>query len=263
MPWLIILVAYCIVCWVAAAYLIRLPVLEGQEEMQTRLSHVRIGLILLAPILTPLVVYRLLPSHVQLWRSRRWLGTLRAVNRSVREYEFIPVDGSSLEEPVREHLETLTPPLEELGFQLIGDFRMKPKPVVVYDRIFFSPDGRTLATICCLLEAGAVSLISVLDDGTCVHTTTSANPHPERTFEPADQLALTYAPGRHPINLHREHQQAVSAAARTGAQALQLQRDQFRAVMVYDQRIFNRWRYRHGGLDQEPPAPDFASLVTA
>src|SRR5262249_47331994 len=154
------------------------------------------------------------------------------------------------------------PPLLELGFQSLGDFRMKPEPVEVHNRILLSQEGRTLANVCCVLQAGVVSFMSVLDDGTCVHTSGTRNPHPERTLEPADQLVLTYLPGRHPTNLHREHEEAVcSAAARTGARVLPIQRDQFRAVMVYDQRLFNRWRYRHGGFDREPPAPEFRTLV--
>jgi hypothetical protein len=223
---------------------------------------VRIALILMAPLFMPFVVFRILPCLVQSFRARRWIGTLQRINHTVREYEFIPVEGSSLGEPIRGHLETLTPPLVELGYQSIGDFRMKPQPVVVHNRILLSADGRTLAIVCCLLEAGVVSFLSVLDDGTCVHTSGTRNPHPERTFEPTDKLALTYLPGVHPINLHREHQEAVhAAAARTGARALQFHSDQFRAVMVYDQRLFNRWRYRHGWFDREPPAPDFRTLV--
>jgi hypothetical protein len=66
----------------------------------------------------------------------------------------------------------------------------------------------------------------------------------------------------HPLNLHREHQEAVRAAA-AGARAwvMEFRPDQFREVMVYDQRLFNRWRHRHGGLDSDPPAPDFGTLV--
>jgi hypothetical protein len=36
--------------------------------------------------------------------------------------------------------------------------------------------------------------------------------------------------------------------------------DQLKGVLIYDQRIFCRWRYRYGGLDEEPPAPDLESL---
>jgi hypothetical protein len=263
MVWLaMIVLLYCVVCWLAAAFLFRLRFIGGREDVRRHLAHVRLGLILMAPLLLPFVAYRILPCLVQSFQARRRLGTLRGINRSVREYEFLPVDGSSLGEPMRGHLEALTPPLVELGFQPVGDFRMKPEPVVVHDRILLSADGRTLATICCVLEAGAVSLMSVLDDGTCVHTSGSGNPHPERTFEPEDRLALTYRPGTHPSNLYREHQEAVrAAAAAAGAGVLPIRRDQFRAVMVYDQRLFNRWRYRHGGLDRDPPAPDFRTLV--
>jgi uncharacterized protein (TIGR02996 family) len=191
------------------------------------------------------------------------IRSLVQVNRIVREYQFIPVDGSSLPEPRRGHFERLTPPLLELGFQPIGDFLMKPEPVVVHDRILLSGDGRTLATICCVLEAGVPSFMSVLDNGTCVHTNASHNPHPERTFEPADQLVLTYLEDVDPTTVHGEHQQVLQrTAARTGAQVMQFRRDQFRAIMVYDQCLFNRWRHRYGGLDHEPPAPNFSTLVS-
>ena len=271
MVWLeIALLVYCVVCWVAAWLLVPAPRPETPDNVRRYLTRVRLALVLMAPLLVPLLAFRLrgclgvlFQSRRQLAELRRYSRTLRQVNRTVREYEFLPVDGSSLEEPVRGHLETLTPPLLELGFRPLGEFRMKPEPVVVHNRILLSGDGRTLASICCLLGRGAVSLISVLDDGTDVHTTTSSNPHPDRTFEPGDRLSITYLPDAHPINLHREHQEAVRAAgaARAGARVMEFRPDQFREVMVYDQRLFNRWRYRHGGLDREPPAPDFSTLL--
>ena len=163
---------------------------------------------------------------------------------------------------VRGQLEALTPPLLELDFRPVGDFRMKPQRVLVHYRIFLSADGLTLATMYCVLEAGVVGFMSDLDDGTCVHRSGTRNPHPQRTVEPADRLALTYLPGTHPTNLHREHLEAVrEAVERSGAQALQFRPYQFRAVMIYDQRLFNRWRYRHSEFDREPPAPDFRTLA--
>jgi hypothetical protein len=262
MVWVTIALLYCVVCWLAAWFLFRLPHFEGGEDIRRYFAHIRLGLILLAPLFMPFVAYRLVRCQAECFQARRRLGTLRRVNRVVREYEFIPVDGSSLGEPMRGHFEALTPPLVELGFQQIGDFQMKLEPVVVHDRVLLSADGRTLATVCCVLDAGVISFMSVLDDGTCVHTSGTRNPHPERSFEPADRLSLTYLPGAHPSYLHREHEEALrTAAARTGAGVMQFRGDQFRAVMVYDQRLFNRWRYRHDGLDREPPAPDFSTLV--
>jgi hypothetical protein len=186
---------------------------------------------------------------------------LRRINRTVREYLFLPVDGAWLDEPMRGHFATLTPPVLRLGFRTIGDFQMKPEPVVTNSRLFLSRDGRTLASIHCVLRAGTVSFISVLADGTCVHTLAANNPHPERTLVPEDQLVLVYLPRAHSRTLHRRHQEAVTTATvATGAEALTLQDEQYRALMIYDQRLFNRWRYRHGGLDREPPAPDFRTL---
>jgi hypothetical protein len=262
MAWLTVaLLAYCVLCWLVAAWFIRIRQAEPEDDAPPVLDYIRLGLILMAPLYMPCAAVFCLCFQAQLFQLRRRVRTLRRINRTVREYEFDPVDGSSLGEPTRGHLDRLTPPLLELGFQPIGDFRMKPEPVVVYDRILLSPDGRTLATVCCLLSGGAVSFMSVLDDGTLVHTSGSRNPHPERTFEPADQLVLTYRPETHPSNQHREHQEAVrAAAARTGAGVMQFRPDQFRELMVYDQRLFNRWRRRHGNLDREPPAPDFNTL---
>jgi hypothetical protein len=186
------------------------------------------------------------------------LSMLRRINRTVREYMFLPVDGGALAEPMRGHFAALTPPFVRLGFHAIGDFQMKPEPVAVHNRFFLSACGRTLATICCVLQTGVASLISVLEDGTCIHTSGTNNPHPERTFTPADRLSLIYLPGGRPRNMLRRHEEAIRTAA--GAEAIRFHRDQFRAMMVYDQRLFNRWRFRHGTLDREPPAPDFSTL---
>src|SRR5581483_6525295 len=112
------------------AFALRAWHVQGPEEHGQSLAHVRIGFVLLAPLFMPFVAWLYLRRQARAFQSRRWIRTLRRINRTVRELEFIPVDGPSLEEPVRGHLGALTPPLVDLGFQLIGDFRMKPKPVV-------------------------------------------------------------------------------------------------------------------------------------
>jgi hypothetical protein len=263
MVWLTLaLLVYCVVCWVAAWLVVPAPHPKGQNDARKYLARLRLALILLAPLFMPFVVFRMLPCLGQVLRSRRRVDTLRRINRTVREYEFAPVDACCLGETVHGHFESLTPPLVELGFRPLGDFRMKPEPVVVHNRLLLSADGRTLASVCCLLERGAVSLISVLEDGTSVHTAGTANPDPERTFEPEDRLWLTYVPCAGPGELYREHEEVVrTASERRGVRALEFRPDQFREVMVYDQRLFNRWRFRYGGLDHEPPAPDFNTLV--
>jgi hypothetical protein len=106
-----------------------------------------------------------------------------------------------------------------------------------------------------------VSFISVLENGTCIHTSSVRNPRPERACEPADQLRISYMPGVSVEELYHHHRHALREGCTSAAsRVLRFGEDQFREVMVYDQSIFNRWRYRHGGLDHEPPAPDLRTL---
>jgi len=106
-----------------------------------------------------------------------------------------------------------------------------------------------------------VSFISVLADGVCINTTSSKNPRPERTLEETDQLLLSYAGNDNPAELHGLHQAILDAVAQgRETEVLRFSADQLRDLMVYDQRLFNRWRYRHGDFATEPTAPDFATL---
>jgi len=194
----------------------------------------------------------------------RGLAQLRYCLRTVREYEFAPVDASQLAEPIRRMFDQHTPALVQLGFQPIGDFRMKSKPVEVHDRLFLSRDGNTLTAICAVLKGGGVAFMSVLSDGTAVHTSSSKNPRPQRTLEPDDQLCMTYLPEIPLADVYAGHVQALaSEGAARGATPLAQTAETFREVLVYDQRIFQRWRYCYGDLPAEPAAPDFDGLVAA
>jgi hypothetical protein len=186
---------------------------------------------------------------------------LRYASRTYREYQFVEVHVREVDAAVRLQFETYTPALVDYGFQWLGDYRMKPRPVEVYDRLFISDDGEMLADICSVLAGGGVSLISVLEDGTCLETTTTEDPDPDWTFERSDGLWVTHVPGASIPYLHSRHLDAVrQVSARNGTRLLRLSRDRFREVVVYSQRAFCRWVYRHGGMDQEPPPPDFSSL---
>jgi hypothetical protein len=143
--------------------------------------------------------------RVHATRSRR-RAELRQVLRTVREYEFIPVNVERLAEATRQQFERHTPVMLELGFVPLGDFRMKPQPVEVHTRYFLSPEGDIVGDITAVLEKGGLSFISVLADGVCIHTSSSKNPRPDRTLEETDQLLLIYADNNNPIELHRLHQ---------------------------------------------------------
>lgn len=264
MIWLTTALVYCLVCWgigYASLQWVARPSDEDAPDDIPLSRYSWLAIILITPLVVPFIACT---TTICVLKSLAAVGTLRRINRTVREYEFVRVNVLHLEEWIRQHFETLTGPLIRLGFDLIGDFRMKPEPVEVHDRVFISAAGDVIADICALLGEGNVSFISVLEDGTCVQTTSVDNPHPDRTIEPADQLHLTYLPDVPMDEAHRRHLDTLGElAARNGTGVLRFSRDQFRAVFVYDQRMFNRWRYRHGGFDREPPAPDIQTLLAS
>jgi hypothetical protein len=266
--WWIIAIGYCLACWLIGLLLIRVVRKNADDDDaedglagRVVLALLAVVLLLFSPIVMPYLVWLLVRWQL---RSSPRLRTLRRVMRTYRNYEFLPVDVSSLEPSVRERLEAPTPALVDLGFRRLADFRMKPEPVVVHTRCFLSTEGETIADITAVLSGGGVSMISVLEDGTVVHTTSVNNPHPERTLEPADRLWIAYLPDSSVSYLHFHHLNAVrDLCAGTGTKAMRFRDDQLKAVLIYDQRIFCRWRYRYGGLDEEPPAPDLQSLRTS
>jgi len=205
------------------------------------------------------------PQLVAMYRAHkarcRRRAELRQVLSTVREYEFIPVQVEVLGESTRRQFERHTPTMLELGFTAQGDFRMKPQPVEVHNRLFLNANGDILGSISALLDKGGVSFISVLADGVCINTTSSKNPRPDRTLEESDQLLLTYAGNDNPLELYRLHRAILDAVVQgRDTEALQFSAEQIRPLMVYDQRLFNRWRYRHGDFATEPLAADFATL---
>jgi hypothetical protein len=193
-------------------------------------------------------------------RQRR-RAELRQVLKTVREYEFIPAQVETLADTTRRQFERHTPAMQQLGFVPLGDFRMKPQPVEVHNRFFLSPEREILGSISALLDKGGVTFISVLADGVCINTTSAKNPRPDRTLEETDQLLLTYAGNDNALELYNLHQAILDAVVQgRGAEALRFASDQLRDLMVYDQRLFNQWRFRHGDFATQPPAAEFATL---
>jgi len=259
--WFTIALSYCAVCWIMAAGMTCFWAPQFAATAAARgVSPLtfQLGAILIAPLAMPFILWSVLQM---LWMRNRRLRELRHCLTTVREYEFAKVNSLHLVESIRHHFQRHTPALFQLGFNLVGDYRMKSQPVEVHDRIFLSADGETLATICAVLQRGGVSMISILTDGTCVNTTSSKNPKPARTVEPTDQLCLTYLPDTSIEEQFQQHQALLRELCTTrDASVITQHVDQFREVLVYDQRIFNRWRFRHGDLQAPPPAPDFQTL---
>jgi hypothetical protein len=258
--WLAIVCSYCVLCWLGVTLLLSFHTEEIEKEnvdgINPRLFEFFI--VLISPLIVPYALVATLPCIGK--GILRWWQIVRVHNK-YREYEFIPVDSLWLDEPIRRQFDSHTPSLIQLGFEFIGDYQLKPKPIEVHDRLFLNQDGEIMAAICSVLESGGISLISILEDGTCVHTTSVENPHPERTACPADQLCISYVPDTSMQYLYQHHVHEVrQVCTHNGTTVMRLRRDQFREVVIYDQRIFCRFRFRNGNLAQEPPAPDLGSL---
>jgi hypothetical protein len=259
---------YCVVCWFLGLILARIyaPLFSKVAEARGVSPVVSwLRTVLLAPVILPVAFFVFLKALAVGCRCHaeqiQRLAELRSVSRSYRPYEFQRVNGLQLAEPIRQHFEQHTPALIKLGYELIADFRQKPEPVEVHDRLFFSENGEVLADICALLDSGGVSFISVLANGTCVHTTSVKNPRPDRTLEAGDELVISYMPGVELPQLHLHHLETLSRlCADMGTQVMQFGREQYRELLNYDQLIFCRWRYRHGGFAEKPPAPDFSRV---
>jgi hypothetical protein len=227
---------------------------------------------LLAPVIVPGILLRLLGVLATIWQRqgelrhalqtlRQRQGELRHVLHTYRPYEFAPVNYLYLAESIRQRFDEFTPALIKLDFQLLADYRMKPEPVEVFTRYFLSSDGETFAGITCLLNSGGESLTSVLEDGTCIHTTSSKNPRPDRSIEPGDELWISYLTQAPIPDLYRHHVDTVKdLAAKHESRTLRFHQEQLREAMVYDQLIFCRWRNRHGDFHRPPPSPDFSTL---
>jgi hypothetical protein len=260
--WLNFAYCYCLLSWLVGVIFVRLIWSQVLAVAAAKTAVPRIlfelAIVLLMPILLPCFLYVIVGCIL---KGTLRLRMLRRIGRTFRRYQFVPVDSRLVAESIGDLFETHTPPLLQLGFIFLGDYRLKPKPVEMHNRLFLSADGDILATICCVLNGGAVAFISVLENGTCVHTTSVKNPRPERACEPADQLCMSYVPGISVEELYDRHQHVLrQCSASSASGVLRFGEAQFREVMVYDQSIFNRWRFRHGALDNEPPAPDFRTL---
>src|SRR5947207_1254816 len=184
--WLSITLTYCAVCWILGLAMTR--VLAPQFAARAAVHGIsplrfQLGSILITPIAMPLILWAAVQA---LWTRAIRRRQLRHCLTTVREYEFAKVNSLYLAEPIRGLFERHTPALFQLGFNLIGDYRMKSQPVEVHDRILLSADGETLSSISAVLGRGGISMTSILSDGTCVHTSSVKNPKPDRTLQPGD-----------------------------------------------------------------------------
>jgi len=259
--WFMVLLTYCVLCWLVSCLFIRIcrsSSLEVAAQVGVSAAYLEWSFVLSAPLTMPFILWIAGTEFVHSIRRRmirRW------AKRTVREQQFLNVNVFKVDAAVRSLWQQHTPALFQLGFELLGDYQMKPEPVLVHDRIFLSDDRQTFADICHLLDFGAVSFLSILSDGTVVETCGCANPHPQWAMTPLDQLSIICLPDASIEELHRHHLLALGERSAAGdASILRFTPQQLRPVFVYDQCIYYRWRYRNGDLPKRPVEPDFSTL---
>jgi hypothetical protein len=255
-----IICVYCAVCWLGVYYFKPDTAAKkaGKHMLSTCLG--RSLAVLSAPIALPYAAF--LRARFTLGQSRR--EPLRRDLPTHNSYEFARMTPDLVVEPISGHFEKFTPSLLLLGYVHVGDFRMQPEPSAIHDRFLLSRDTETLADICSMQNLASAQLISVLSDGTCMHTCSTDKNQPARTVQHTNHLWISYLPEASIKELHRHHLEALrEACARNGTRALRLRRDKLREVIDYDHRVFSSWQYAHGNLDVEPPIPDFSKLVMA
>lgn len=92
--------------------------------------------------------------------------------KRLRDTVFHSVTPSKLRTAAAEHFQRHTPGMLELGFELIGDYRLLHHSGISHSRYFLSPDRRCLGEIFASKEARGYCLLSVFEDGHYLETTT-------------------------------------------------------------------------------------------
>lgn len=174
--------------------------------------------------------------------------------KQFHEYEIVPVDHAprTLQRFARRHQGWL----EQLHFQLIGDFQLQPPPDARYSRAFISPGGRCFAYLC---QAGSLQVygfISVCADGTYLE---SSMLKLSKVPEEGAPLKFFMLPKASIVELFAFHrQQAEEFALQHETSLLVLQAERYAEVSTYGHRLSGWDRYQQGMTWSPPQAREQA-----
>lgn len=165
-----------------------------------------------------------------------------------REYEIVPVDRlpRKLQKYARQHQGWL----EQLHFQLVGDFQLQAPPDAQHSRVFISPGGRCFAYLC---QAGSLQVygfMSVCTDGTYLESSMLKLSKLPEQGAPLKFFTLPKASIVELFAFHREKSEAFASQHGTGL--LVLKAEQYAEVSNYGHRLSGWDRYQQG-LTWSPP----------
>lgn len=152
-------------------------------------------------------------------KKSRWSGWLASeYETQFGCLEAMPIDTLSLPDDIKNYFRDNHPLIEELGFEMVGDYRVVHGSTPIYARYYWHPDDGTFTEVAVcqtgiiisLIEsanARSVTFISVFNDGTCIQTGNAKGP--DKPLASLDQLRLIYRPCLTPAQLLNEHRTIV------------------------------------------------------
>jgi hypothetical protein len=260
--WLTLALVYAVVAALATGVLLCVHARQlADEAADNRVPYpvVVVFATLLAPLLLPY-------AAAAVWWTRgaekRRQEEMDAASRKHREYEFLPVQVEALPAQALAQFERHSQFFLELRYEHLGDYRLHPEPLAIHDRLFLSAEGDILAAVTSSARVRAVQFVSVLEDGTCVETSSFPQAYDRLAVEPADRLCMVHLPNAAVEELHHRHLGVLrEIAARQQTGVMQFWSDQFRQVAIYHHRLLAQWWFRNGWLEEAPPQGDFRSLL--
>lgn len=247
------LLYYVLACWcIAAAIVICLWKWGPFAELVAATPSVRLLAIvpvyvLSSPLWMPYLFncclqcgWEIVASILQIWRAHRF-------RKSYHEYVFRPAEYFELAQEVRDWWDAIAPQYFQLGFSLVGDYRLREEPYLMHDRCCWHDSGTVFASASAItlteLSEMNFDMLSWLEDGSNVCTVTVEGN--SRGAEPNivdDKLHITYASGASAEELFARHRQEVANAARTrGLAVLAFDADHHQQLIIHNQRTFYTW----------------------
>lgn len=186
-----------------------------------------------------------------------------AWGRTLEYVDPTPVDERSLSEEAREFLDSQAELVSQLGFRVIGDFRLKKSHEYV-TRTCLNPECNVLAEITYVQRRWAatkgVSFVSLMSDGMLIESATLHVPTPRQRYQRLIMLGFPGQSAADVLGLHMsmlEQMQDSAFASGLDCEPLTLADDSVAGVIRYGQKLL----YEQLRLDGTVSGPNPFELV--
>ena len=165
------------------------------------------------------------------------------------------IEISDLKQATREHLESETQTLLNRGFRLLGDYKLKGKPLVIHSRLFLDPQSNYFAEVLSLSKNQGFELMGYLEDGTVITTAALAHGSPLATQDLLDTKNY-FTELRNDMNLTRlleDHEARMQAHSQVADSPIQLiQESNWIEFFRYHNRRHGQINFDAGRMDNKP-----------